>query len=206
MQVNRTQSNNYGNQPNFGMLNFDKSAIPVLKNLSVKELKEVRNLKKEAAKTKRWNLTISSVSDGMFYAKYKDVRGLKPEHHVSLDSYRLSNDTVYVHSYTCDENVPDKLRFPTAERAREVYNFMHTEYYKLSPFGQIKKFVDTLRYLDESYEYMAKNPIIQKVEQVNTSKVANTVVTKPTVQKTVITNKPSLTQRIKNAWQALKGN
>lgn len=204
MQVNRIQSNNYGNQPNFGMLKFDKSAIPILKTLTADELTQVVKLKKEAAKTKRWNLTISSVSDRKFYAKYKDSRGLEPEHHVSLDSYRLNNDTVYVHSYTCDENVHDKLRFPTAERASEVYDSMRTEYYKLSPIEQIKKFVNTLRYLDESYEYMAKNPITQKAEQVNSSKVVATVGTKPIVQK--ISKKLSIIQRIKNAWQALKGN
>lgn len=206
MQVNRIPSNNYSNQPNFGMLKFDKSATPLLKKLSAKELKEVRKLEMKAAKTKRWNLTISSIRNGSFYAIFDDSYNLKFTHCGSLESYKLNKNKVHVHSYSQDDDILDTLRFPTAKRARKVYNSMYGEYYNLSPFEQIKKFVNALKYLDESYEYMAKNPIIKKAEQVNVPKTTTAVVTKPAVQETVSNKKLSITQRIKNAWQALKGN
>lgn len=204
MQVNKIQSNNYGKLPNFGMLKFDKSATPLLEKLSVKELKEVRKLKKKAAKTKRWNLTISSIRNGSFYAIFDDSYNLMFTHCGSLESYKLNKNKVHVHSYSDDDDILDTLRFPTTKRAREVYNSMNGEYYQLSPFEQIKKFVNALTYLDESYEYMAKNPIIKKVEQVNGPKAVTTLVQKP-IEENVINKKLSITQRIKNAWQTLKG-
>ena len=77
-------------------------------------------------------------------------------HWGGLDACSVKGNTVYAHSYNCDENVHDELEFSSPERAREAYEVMKGRDWNLSPFESVERYMKTLEFLDESYEYMGK--------------------------------------------------
>lgn len=62
-------------------------------------------------------------------------------------------------SYDWEENYYHKFRFPTAELAEQVNATLVNAHLLSNPFEQIKQFVKTLKVIEESTEFMLKNPI-----------------------------------------------
>ena len=154
MQVNT----NYNSQ-SFGAVKFTQDTVPLLKRMSAKELKLIKQWQKDASQTKNWDLEVhynKYVDNFTPIYKNKNKSAEIKEHFGGIDAYKLEGNTVFAHSYTNDENIPDKLQFLTAKRANEAFEVMKGNAFKLSPFESVKRFVKSLKLLDESYEFMGK--------------------------------------------------
>lgn len=150
------------NSPHFTAMRFEKDTIPLLKRMSIKQLKQVKQWKKEVAYTKNWDLNVSyNKWTDDFYPTYQNkdsYRGIA-YHCGGIDAYKLDGKSVRAHSYTNDENVYDVLEFSTRKRAEEAYDVMQGNDFNLSPFERIERYVKSLKLLDESYQYMKENNI-----------------------------------------------
>ncbi len=154
MQVNT----NY-NYPSFGIATFTKETRPLLRKMSVEELKQIKQWQKEVKNNGNWDLEVGyNEFVDCFYPVYKNKNESAriQEHWGGIDAYRVEGNTVYAYSYTCDENVHDELKFSSPERAREAYTIMKGKAYDLSPFERVKRYIKSLQLLNESYEFMKK--------------------------------------------------
>lgn len=154
MQVNT----NY-NSPSFGFVKFTPETRPLLRKMTIEQLEYIKQLKEEAKKTNNWDLEIdyNKYTDN-FSPVYKnrDNSAYINKHSCGLDAYGVEGDTVRVRSYTCDENVYDELEFSSPERAAEAYEVMQGDSFNLPPYERAVRYIKSLKFLDESYEFMKK--------------------------------------------------
>lgn len=149
------------NSPSFGVATFNKCE-PLLLKMPAEQLRQIRQWQEDPKikNSKNWDLEITMNSDGdNFSPTYinKDKSARIEEHDCGLDAFRVKGDTVYAHSYTYDENVHDELRFPSPERAKEAFEVMQGKDWNLTPFERVERYMKTLKFLDESYEFMKNN-------------------------------------------------
>lgn len=201
MQVNRVQSNN--NQPNFKALKFTEGTKSLLKTLSGEELLQIKQLQKEVANTKHWDFEVKGHATrdyfwGEFINKDKSYYGAVLDG--NLHPWKREDNIVTMKSYDCEDDYYDKFRFPSAGRAEQVQSTLVNAERLSNPFEQIKQFVKTLKVLEESTAFM----LVENASKVASKAGIDVVSTK--VAENIQPEKLLFTQRLKNAWQALKGN
>lgn len=218
MQVNRIQSNNYNNQPNFGVLRITETGAKALrKAFNPEQIEQITKWGKDLESTKHFDLEISAVIDDLFYTfRHKTNPRLSSEaplFPVSVDRNILNARGVDL--IDCgDKFYYNNLQFPTAQEAGEAYSKLvaHestcTPYpRKINSFDRLTWAVDSTKILDRATEHTGGGAI--RVGYYPTSPIIReqkTVQAVQTVEETTKSSKPPFMQRLKNAWQALKGN
>ncbi len=213
MQVNRIQSYNYSNQPNFKALILTKNGTKVLRRVFSKEqLEQVAKVRKDLGNTKHFDLEIDAIGNELFYEfKHKTNHFLNSEaplHPRTLNGNKLGAYGISL--LDCGEIYTyENLRFPTTKEAEEAYSKLseHAEKSRhiscaVNSFDNFKWAVDSTKILDRAAEYTGSDAIIYGSSPSSVVKQPKPIL--PT--ETAKASKPSITQRIKNAWQALKGN
>ncbi len=214
MQVNRIQSINQSQQStNFKALKItEKGAKALKKAFDSKQLEEVAKLGDELKNTKHFDLNISAIGDDLFY-KFKHKTNPRLDSEAPLHPRSLKGNKLGAYGIDLldcgDIYIYGNLRFPTAKEAGEAYSKLseHAEKcypfpYATNSFDKLKWAVDSTKILDRATEYTGSDAIVYGAGPSSVVKQSKQI--QPT--KTVKVSKPSITQRIKNAWQALKGN
>lgn len=219
MQVNRVQSNNYNNQPSFKKLIVtEKGAKALRKAFSPEQLEQVAKLGKELENTKHFDLRINAICDDLFYAfKHKTNPHLDSEaplHPCTLNGNRL--DAYGIDLLDCGDIFSYRnLRFSTAKEAKKAYSKLSEHLEKCYPFpntinsfDKLKWAVDSTKILDSAAEYTGSDYIVYDSLSSSVVRKSKPIQVTETTQEVKSTKpiKPSIMQRIKNAWQALKGN
>jgi len=141
-------------------MKFSKDTIPLLKRMPVEQLRQFKQWQKEVASTKNWDLelTYNEYRDSFtpIYKCKTDFGGIS-EHFGGIDAYKLEGKTVHACSYTCDDNIHTRLEFATKDRAKKAYDVMKGSGFGLSTFERVKRYVKSLKLLDESYQFMKEN-------------------------------------------------
>lgn len=215
MQINKVQSNNYGNQPNFGMLKItERGAKALCKAFNPEQLEQIGKLGKELENTKHFDLEVSSIMDDLFYKfVHKTNNNLDSEaplHPVSINGKTLK--AFGVDLLDCGDTFTyNNLEFPSAQEAGKAYAELSTFEKNCTPilnnrnlFERLEWAVKSTKILDRVSEHIGSDnirigyhPTMPTIREPKPAQIAAET-TKPA--------KPSLTQRLKNAWEALKGN
>lgn len=213
MLVNRIQSNKYNNQPNFKALIITKRGANALqKAFNPEQLEQVAKLGKELENTKHFDLKISAICGDLFYA-FKHKTNPRLDSEAPLHPGALNGNRLYAYGIDlldCGDIFSYRnLKFPTAQEAGEAYSKLSEHEEKCYPFSEainsfdkLKWAVDSTKILDKATEYTGSDAIVYG--SVPSSVVKQSKQIQPT--ETTKPAKPSIIQRIKNAWQALKGN
>ncbi len=211
MQVIRTQSNNYNNQPNFkALIVTEKGAKALSKAFNPKQLEQITKWGKELKNTKHFDLEIDAVVNDLFYTfNHKTNSRLSSEaplHPVSIKENALN--ACGVDLLDCgDWFYYNNLKFPTEQDACKAYATLSLYKKTCTPyfhnvFKRLEWAVESTKILDKSFEYMKQNPFVLMGYNKHSFLKPQSV----TEQFKQTTEKPSILQRLKNAWQALKGN
>lgn len=200
MQVQNINSSNYKNHysPNFGVL-----------KVSGRVEKLTKGFEKELADTKYFDLEIGELSSKLWMFILKKEQN--PKYHsceaplyVFKEPKDNKLDVFGTDICDCQDNVWYPLEFATKEDAQAAFKTLNT--YKnrekalgdLPPFEQVHWAVDSVKFLEKAFKYM-ENPKVETVVD-ETPKV--TEIASPSEAKA----KLPFTQRLKNAWLALKGD
>lgn len=161
MQVNKVQSNP---NPRFGALIVDKSAAPILKKMSAKELKQIREWQKEFANTKHWDLKLEPYfphEDCLLTRLVNKNEAFGVQKYIdNTCSWDCNGNSVVANSFSSypQEVNPSKytLRFPTSMQAVEAYNLMKNQWYS-SVFKKVERSVNLLKVHEKAFEHMSQN-------------------------------------------------
>lgn len=176
MPVNR---NNYDSQTSFKHLIIKRSAKNVIKNFSEVETLKLNQLTKRIENTKYWDLEIKQLAhDKAFYFDFCKKKFLFSKKFLTcfVHPYKVENNVLYVYGGDpIGDNEADNydtLIFPSAERAREIYDReeqrtkdlygINNKYKELTLLDELEHAVSTIEYLDESYKYMSDIGMLEK--------------------------------------------
>ncbi len=209
MQVNRIQNNNYNSQPKFGSLKITKDGVKALrKAFNPEQLKQVTQWGRELQSSKHFDLEIGAVCDELIY-KFKHKASHRfdseaPLHPASVKGNKLC--ACGVDLLDCGDWFYYDLKFPTGQEAGKAYSILskHEQIctpYQRNSFDRLKWAVDSTKVLNQAAEHTKE---LRVDAHMSTPVSKNSM----TVQTTEVANhtKPSLVQRVKKAWQVLKGN
>ena len=120
--------NDYNANVNFRGLIKDKSALPIIKNMSQQDIAEFKKIEKRLSKTKFWDLKLSSIGNKFKEFKF-EFRDKQNKHGVITDGifpYDKKGNTIKVYSIiygpeNTSMNFVETLKYKTEERATELY-------------------------------------------------------------------------------------
>ena len=169
-------------QPHFKGLIKDRSAVPVIKNMSENDIAELKKIEKRLSRTKFWDMRISRVGNATDELKFEFL-DKKNKHGIITDGiypYDKKDNTIKVYSIiygpeNITRNVIEDLRYKSSSRAEKVYNkylqnieMVRLRRYNLTPLESIKSKEIELRMLEEASHFAEGN---EKLEYVNTELV-----------------------------------
>ena len=167
MRINKISStysaNKYNNQ-NFNGLVKDKSAIPIIKNMSESDKLEFNQIEKRLSETKFWDMKISSIGNKFQEFKFNFINKNYNNHIITdgIYPYNLDDNTIKFYSIVYGPentsfNTIETLRFKSAKQAEELYNkyqqnilYLKNRGYNITPLESLKIKEIELRMLEES--------------------------------------------------------
>lgn len=197
MQVHNVQSNNYTsyNSLNFGKLNLTEPGEKLIKSLpeGAEILQKIDIWKNELAETKFFDLEIDELCKRLFItikSKYSDWMSCEAPLKVSEaydDEPKGKKFSAYgTDLLDCGDWVTYPLKFATNKDAETAY-YTLKRHHNHFPINNVAWAVDSVKILEKAFENM-----YPKMAAVSHS-------TEEMIPKT------PFIQRLKNAWQALKG-
>ncbi len=170
MRINATGSNcnvrcqNNTVNPSFRKLIKDKSALPIINNMSQKDILEFHQSEERLSKTKFWDLKISSVGNKFKEFKYHFINKAN-NHDIITDGifpYNKRDNTINIYSIiygpeNLQVNSVETLKFKTKRRADELYNtyvedilYLRNRGYNITPIESLEMKEHELNMLEES--------------------------------------------------------
>ena len=198
MQVQTIQSNNY-NAPNFGALQITKEGRKLIKSWSGRAnvWRHINTWKKELAATKYFDLQF----DGLCKNLFPIIKSKNPYYTYNCEApLRVSDEPKGKHLWVagtdlidCGDWVGYPLKFKTKEDAENAYNTLkkHQHGNSMTTIEKMQWTVDSVKILEQAFENMYGIKIFKNWGPSTASETKNT--------------KLPFMQRLKNAWQALKG-
>lgn len=159
MQVSSIGNNQLSN-PRFGEFKVQKS---VLKHLTNHELEQVKTWQNQLANTKYFDLVVGksldriAISINQKASPYNVMYGV-----LKLDA--LQGNKIKAHGndgLDIQDSIKFMLEYPTRSRAKEVYEGLKPEnnpYPVNHPFNKISRAVDSVKALEEAYDYFGNKP------------------------------------------------
>ena len=198
MQVQTIQSNNY-NAPNFGTLQVTKEGRKLIKSWSGRAnvWRHINMWKKELADTKYFDLQF----DGLCKNLFPIIKSKNPYDTCNCEApLRVYDEPegkkLYVSGtdlIDCGDWVGYSLKFKTEKDAMNAYHtlkkYMHG--YSMATIEKMQWTVDSVKILEQAFENMYGTKSFKNKGASSASETKNT--------------KLPFLQRLKNAWQALKG-
>jgi hypothetical protein len=160
----------HNTKPKFRGLIKDKTALPIINNLSKEDRIEFRKIEKRLAKTKYWDMKISSLGDKLNEFKFQFIN--KKNNSIISDGiypYNRDGKTIRYYSVVYGpedtfNNTIESLKFKTEKRAEELYNkyeenieTLANRRCNISPVESIKMKEVELRMLEEAFDSYGKN-------------------------------------------------
>lgn len=170
--------NKYGctpnNNPNFKKLIKDRSALNIIDKMSSSDIAEFKQIEKRLAKTKHWDLKISSIGNKFkeFCFQFIDKSN---KHRVITNGvypYAQQEKTIDIYSIiygpeNISQNTVETLLYESKERAQELYEkymqnarFAINRGYNLSPLEALKIKEVELNILEEAIKSKNQETII----------------------------------------------
>lgn len=217
MRVNQVQTNCYNNRPNFRKLEITEEGATFLKtNLTPSEMEQVTKWGRELEDTRFFDLEIDTTMGREFLklrSKITPQFDSEGPLFASRDCKGNKFNTYGRDLLDCGDWFSYDLEFPTEQEAQKAYDkLLHfeskcTPYTAGSIMDKIEWAVESTKILEKASEYAGAKSIRWRTEMPQSTTIISK---KPAVtQEPEITKGPaksSFTQRLKNAWQALKGN
>ena len=148
------------NSPSFGIATITPGARQLLRKVSTEEYRKIEQWQEDPKikDSKNWDLRIDYFDscDGIYPVYINKDEFAGETHAGGLDAFKVEGDTVHAYSYTGDDDVHEILRFSSPERAKEAFEVMQGTDSELSTFERVERYMKTLKFLDESYEFMKK--------------------------------------------------
>lgn len=166
-------------QRNFYGLIKDRSAAPIIKNMSEKDILELKKIEKRLSRTKFWDMKISSIGNMFKELKFEfiDKKNKRGTITGGIYPYDKKDNTIKIYSIiygpeNISGNIVETLRYKSSNRAEKVYNkylqnleMVKLRGYNLTPIESIKSKEIELNMLEESSHFADKN---DKLKYINT--------------------------------------
>ena len=151
-------------QQNFCALKIDKSALPVIDKMSEEDILEFKQIKKRLAKTKFWDMKISSIGNAFASFNFHFIHK-KNKHSVITDGifpYHQKGDTIDIYTFiygieNVSRNILEKLKFKSPKRAAEVFDqynknieYARNRAFNISPLESLKNKEFEINMLEEA--------------------------------------------------------
>jgi hypothetical protein len=189
MYINAVSSINYPEkkyqkQNTFRSLIVDNSAYRVINHMSQADFLEFYKIKNKLARTKFWDLKISSLKNKMQEFRFHFLDKTK-KHGVISDGiypYHINKNEIRVYSIiygseNISKNLVETLKFNSAERAEEVYNqyrdnleYARLRSFNVSPLESLKSKVIELNMLEEASNYTEVTDKLEYLDVAGTEK------------------------------------
>lgn len=174
MQIAPINSCDQYKQPSFKKMILDKNAKKIINSFTEAEKKEFQELSDRISKTRFWDLELSG------YKNYKEEYAFLPRFYLNKNRKRTLEYVAGVspsdingnlleitspHPVYDDDSVYENLKFPTKQRAKEIYDYCKNRthqlysgdgYKTLTVLDELKHYVYSVEYMEESYQYMDK--------------------------------------------------
>lgn len=172
--------NKYNNkQRNFEGLIKDKSALPIIKNLSSEDKFEFNRIEKRLSKTKFWDMKIYGQGKNFKEFKFEFLEKKNKSGIITngIYPYNKNDNEIKIYSIiygpeNISDNVIKTLRYKSKKRADELYEKylqileqLKFKCFKLSPIESLKNKEFELKMLEEAAHYAKK---CDKSDLVNT--------------------------------------
>ena len=151
-------------QPNFCALKIDKSALPIIDNMSKEDILEFKQIKKRLSKTKFWDMKIFSVDNALKSFNFQFIHK-KNKHSIITDGifpYNQEGDTISIYTFiygieNVSQNILEKLKFKSPKRAAEVFDqynknmeYVIGRVFNISPLENLKNKEFEINMLEEA--------------------------------------------------------
>ena len=151
-------------QPNFCALKIDKSALPIIDNMSKEDILEFKQIKKRLSKTKFWDMKILSIDNAFKSFNFQFIHK-KNKHSIITDGifpYNQEGDTISIYTFiygieNVSQNILEKLKFKSAKRAAEVFDqynknieYARNRAFNMSPLENLKNKEFEINMLEEA--------------------------------------------------------
>ena len=215
MQVNRVQTNNYNNQPNFGTLRITEQGLKALhKAFKPEQFEQINKWGKELDSTKHFDLEIGAILDDLNYSfrhktdeKLSSDAPLRPIYNAYNKISASGTDLIDAG----DTFTYNNLRFSTDADATKAYKILAEHAKTCKPYNRndIKTLhwaVDATKILEKATEHTGSDSI-RIVQRTIPFKTTIIEPAKPT-QKTENINhiKQFFINQLKKAWNILIGD
>lgn len=167
MRINAINSNysaNYRYNPHFDGLIKDQAALPVIKSLSKSDKLELKKIEKRLAKTKFWDMKISSVGNTFKEFKFKFINKRNTNCIITdgIYPYDCNGNTIKFYSIVYGPentsfNTIETLCFKSEKRAKKLYDeyqqnilYARNRAYNVTPVESLKMKEIELRMLEEA--------------------------------------------------------
>lgn len=175
---NYYNSNKYNKKPSFGTLIKDNSVLPIINNMSKPDKLEFEQIEKRIAKTKFWDMKISSIGDKFKEFTYSFLNKNPKEGVITGGIYpynilknKIKFYTIIYGPENTTFNTIDTLTFKSPERAKELLDkyvennfFAISRRYNLTPLETLKMKEVELEMLEEASENIREKHNMTKIE------------------------------------------
>ena len=176
---NICSANQKYSQQQFTGLIKDRSAVPIIKNMSKKDTLELKKIEKKLSKTKFWDMKISSIENKFEELKFEFIDKKNQSRIITggIYPYDKKDNAIKIYSIiygpeNISSNVIENLRYKSSNRAEKVYNkyiqnleLVRLRGYNLTPLESIQSKVIELNMLEEASHFAEES---DKLKYINT--------------------------------------